>query len=68
VPTQRSKNSVELNTLLIIIMAVASGITVANLYYIQPLLAVIAKNFNTAQVNVSFAATATQIGYAVGNS
>lgn len=65
-PTQRSKNSVELNTFLIIIMAVASGITVANLYYIQPLLAVIAKNFNTAQVNVSFAATATQIGYAVG--
>ncbi len=47
-------------------MAIAGGITVANLYYIQPLLAEIARSFHVTQVNVGFAATLTQIGYALG--
>lgn len=34
-----------LTNLLILVMAVACGLTVANLYYIQPLLADIAKPF-----------------------
>lgn len=48
------------------IMAAASGITVANLYYIQPLLAEIAKTFNVTQVSVGFVAMLTQVGYALG--
>jgi predicted MFS family arabinose efflux permease len=51
---------------LVMIMAAASGITVANLYYIQPLLAEIAKTFNVTQVSVGFVAMLTQVGYALG--
>lgn len=47
-------------------MAIACGITVANLYYIQPLLSAIAKTFNVSEVSVGSAAMLTQIGYAVG--
>jgi predicted MFS family arabinose efflux permease len=55
-----------LSNLLIMIMSIACGLTVANLYYIQPLLADIAKTFNVSETSVGFAATLTQIGYAVG--
>lgn len=57
---------IQLNRFLILTMAAASGITVANLYYIQPLLAKIASSFHVPQVDVGFAATLTQIGYALG--
>lgn len=65
------KNNVEyksfkLNSFLVLIMAAATGITVANLYYIQPLLAEIAKAFNVTQVSVGFVAMLTQAGYALG--
>ncbi|MCD2348440.1 MFS transporter [Clostridium guangxiense] len=55
-----------LTNLLILVMSIACGLTVANLYYIQPLLADIAKTFHVSQLNIGFAATLTQIGYAVG--
>lgn len=61
-----AENKPVLNTLLIMIMAVACGLTVANLYYIQPLLGDIAKTFNANETTVGFAAMLTQIGYAVG--
>ncbi|WP_160677809.1 MFS transporter [Clostridium sp. C8-1-8] len=51
---------------MILVMAMACGITVANLYYIQPLLAEIAKEFNVTQVSIGFVAMLTQIGYAIG--
>lgn len=47
-------------------MAIASGATVANLYYNQPLLAVIAQDFNASTHEVSLIPTLTQIGYATG--
>ncbi|AEG58359.1 MFS transporter [Desulforamulus ruminis] len=56
----------KLNKMLVMIMAVASGVTVANLYYIQPLLAKIASSFQVTQVSVGFAAMLTQAGYALG--
>jgi predicted MFS family arabinose efflux permease len=40
--------------------------TVANLYYIQPLLADIAKTFSVSESAVGFIATLTQLGYALG--
>lgn len=55
-----------LTNLLILVMSIACGLTVANLYYIQPLLADIAKTFHVNQLSISFAAMLTQIGYAIG--
>lgn len=51
---------------LVLVMAATSGITVANLYYIQPLLAEIAESFRVTQVSVGFVAMLTQVGYALG--
>jgi predicted MFS family arabinose efflux permease len=60
------QTKVKLNKFLILTMAIASGIAVANLYYIQPLLAEMARSFNITQVHIGIAATLTQIGYALG--
>jgi predicted MFS family arabinose efflux permease len=51
---------------LILVMAVAGGVAVANLYYIQPLLVQIAGTFHVAQVSAGIAAMLTQAGYAIG--
>jgi predicted MFS family arabinose efflux permease len=40
--------------------------TVANLYYVQPLLADIGKTFAASESSVGFIATITQLGYALG--
>lgn len=55
-----------LTTSLILVMSIACGLTIANLYYIQPLLADIAKTFHVDQLSIGFAAMLTQIGYAIG--
>ncbi|MBD1846804.1 MFS transporter [Cyanobacteria bacterium FACHB-63] len=47
-------------------MAIASGATVANLYYNQPLLAKIAQQFEVSAAEVGTIPMLTQIGYAVG--
>lgn len=60
------QNNSKLNSFLVLIMAAASGITVANLYYIQPLLVEIANSFHVTQVSVGFVAMLTQVGYALG--
>lgn len=59
-------NDFELTHFLVLVMAAACGITVANLYYIQPLLAEIAREFHVTQVSIGFVAMLTQIGYALG--
>lgn len=64
-----NKNNVNpssLNKHLILIMSVASGLTVANIYYIQPLLAGIAQYYHVTQGYSGLLATLTQIGYALG--
>jgi len=70
IATDLSVNSLKtkpvLTNLLILVMSIACGLTVANLYYIQPLLADIAKTFHVTQLSIGFAAMLTQIGYAVG--
>jgi predicted MFS family arabinose efflux permease len=55
-----------LTKLLLLVMSIACGLTVANLYYIQPLLGDIAKTFHVDQLSIGFAAMLTQIGYAIG--
>jgi predicted MFS family arabinose efflux permease len=50
----------------ILTMAVACGLTVANLYYAQPLLVLIARTFGVSQGTAAIVVTATQLGYAAG--
>jgi predicted MFS family arabinose efflux permease len=55
-----------LNQRLILIMAAACGLAVANLYYHQPLLAEIGHAFNADEGKMGLVSTATQLGYAAG--
>ncbi len=48
------------------LLAVASGMAVANLYYGQPLLVDMAHSFSVQESAVGIAATVTQLGYAIG--
>lgn len=52
--------------LLTVIMAIACGLAVANLYYAQPLLALIAGSFRISNGVAAAVVTANQVGYAVG--
>lgn len=47
-------------------MAASTGVIVANLYYIQPLLADIARNFGLSVTKVGFIAMLTQVGTSLG--
>jgi predicted MFS family arabinose efflux permease len=47
-------------------MAVACGLAVANIYYAQPLLALIADSFHISHGAATAVVTANQIGYALG--
>lgn len=49
-----------------ILFAFAGAFTVANLYYCQPILNVLAKDFDTSQEGVSKLPTLVQAGYATG--
>lgn len=51
---------------IILLLAITCGITVANLYYSQPLLLQIATTFHVSQASVGIIGTLTQIGYAFG--
>lgn len=51
---------------LLLIMAIVSGFTVANLYYSQPLLEGIRTAFGVSDVTANFITVITQTGYALG--
>jgi predicted MFS family arabinose efflux permease len=59
-PTNKSLRVVAL------VLAAACGLTVANLYYAQPLLNLIAGSFHIGQGPATIVITLTQVGYAVG--
>jgi predicted MFS family arabinose efflux permease len=50
----------------IAVLAVACGMTVANLYYAQPLLAGIGAAFHVSEGSAELVVTLTQLGYALG--
>lgn len=52
--------------LITVVLAVACGLAVANLYYAQPLLAAIARSFGISQGRAAIVVTVTQFGYALG--
>lgn len=49
-----------------LLLATAAGLVVANLYYNQPLLDAVARDFGVPAARVAPVATLTQVGYAVG--
>lgn len=49
-----------------LLFSVASGLAVANVYYSQPLLDVIAQDFGMSHATVGIVGTVTQIGYGAG--
>ncbi|CAB1251201.1 MFS transporter [Clostridium sp. MT-14] len=51
---------------LVRIMAIICGATVANLYYNQPLLGELSREFNVSVRNIGLVSTLTQIGYGMG--
>jgi predicted MFS family arabinose efflux permease len=51
---------------LTLVLAIACGLTVANLYYSQPLLDLIARAFGVSQGAAAIVVTLTQVGYALG--
>ena len=51
---------------LTLLFAVAGGAAVGNLYYVQPLLAVIAASLHVGNATAGLLVTATQVGYATG--
>ena len=50
----------------IILMAFCTGLIVANIYYCQPLVVLIAKDFNLTETVAGRITYLTQIGYALG--
>lgn len=48
------------------ILALACGLSVANLYYAQPILALLAHSFGVGEGTVTVVVTLTQVGYAAG--
>jgi predicted MFS family arabinose efflux permease len=51
---------------LIYLLALAAGLTVANIYYNQPLLPAIARGLHASAISVSVLSVSTQLGYACG--
>ncbi|ACV57319.1 MFS transporter [Alicyclobacillus acidocaldarius] len=66
VPENDPSPAQPLSRRLVLLMAVAAGVGVANLYYLQPLLHDIQVGFRAPSWQVGLAATLTQIGYALG--
>jgi len=55
-----------LSPALIIVMAIATGLSVASNYYAQPLLETIAQSYRLSVNQAGFIVTAAQLGYACG--
>jgi predicted MFS family arabinose efflux permease len=51
---------------MVLLFAVACGVSVANLYYAQPVLDTIARSFGTSSGTAGLVVTFSQLGYAVG--
>lgn len=61
-----NENSQGISTRLAVLLSVAAGLAIGNLYWAQPLLSVIASEFGASASQGGFLVTATQIGYALG--
>jgi predicted MFS family arabinose efflux permease len=62
----QQKSAEGISRSLVLIMAVACGVAVANIYYNQPLLPLFAKAFNKTNEEVSLISSMVQAAYAIG--
>jgi predicted MFS family arabinose efflux permease len=56
----------QMSRAMVLLFAVACGVSVANLYYAQPVLDTLAKSFGTSSGTAGLVVTSAQIGYALG--
>ena len=63
-PVATAERTTGLNRGLILLFAVACGLSVANLYYAQTVLGSIAKSFHSGSATVGLTVTLAQVGYA----
>ncbi|UYL08088.1 MFS transporter [Bdellovibrio sp. SKB1291214] len=63
---QHQSHSNKVSSTTVWIMAIATGLSVANLYYNQPLLAELQKEFGVSVKEIGIIPTLTQVGYALG--
>lgn len=61
-----TRKGIGLNRLLLLLMSSASGLTVANLYYAQPLLEELSRYYSVLPGTMGISAMLIQIGYALG--
>ncbi|WP_019909025.1 MFS transporter [Paenibacillus sp. HW567] len=61
-----SQSQTVLSRSVILLLAFCSGLSVANIYYVQPLLDSIASDFNISHSSIGIVVTVTQIFYAAG--
>lgn len=56
----------QLSPRLVWLMAIAAGVSVANLYFCQPLLAEMGRSLSISEARIGLVPTLTQVGYALG--
>lgn len=54
------------SSLLVLLLAIGAGLSVASLYYSQPMLGILASDIGVSDVDIGFLPTLTQLGYALG--
>ncbi|MBE4722748.1 MFS transporter [Acinetobacter baumannii] len=64
-PVNNNKTHSNLPRSVVLLFAIASGASVANVYYAQPLLDILASDFNVSHAAIGGVVTATQIGCAL---
>ena len=62
----RPEFAVPLDSRRILLFAITAGVMMANLYYVQPLLAIVAATFGRETTTAGYLVTFTQAGYALG--
>ncbi|VVE00837.1 MFS transporter [Pandoraea fibrosis] len=65
-PPAATKAQPELSARLILLLATGTGLTVASLYYAQPMLGIMTDDIHAANTTVGWVPTLTQLGYALG--
>ncbi|AFS79128.1 major facilitator transporter protein [Gottschalkia acidurici 9a] len=61
-----NEESLKLSNSLILLMVITCGVSVANIYYNQPILGDLARYFNVSTKSIGLVSTFTQIGYGLG--
>ncbi|HET9691373.1 MAG TPA: MFS transporter [Acidimicrobiales bacterium] len=64
-PPERASQT-GIGTATVLLLAAACGISVATLYYPQPILSTIARQLHTSSATAGLVVTASQVGYAIG--